>query len=68
MGGPKAVTRRAGHGARRALLLALICAVAAGCGGGDNTPSAGQQEPARERLESPDVARMPAARCPGRVQ
>jgi mono/diheme cytochrome c family protein len=44
MSGPMAVTRRAGIRARCALLLALICAVAAGCGGGDTTPSAGQQD------------------------
>jgi uncharacterized protein len=44
MSGLMAVARRDGPRARRALALGLICAVAAGCGGSNNTPSAGQQD------------------------
>jgi uncharacterized protein len=50
MGGPMAVAR-----ATVPALLVLICLLA-GCGGGDNTPSAANQD-----LDSPEVARMPAA-------
>src|SRR5690349_19181070 len=44
MSGLMAVARRDGPRARRALALGLICAVAAGCGGSNNTPSAGQRD------------------------
>jgi predicted metalloprotease len=37
------------------MLLALLCVVFAGCGGGTAAP------PARQQLESPDVAKLPAA-------
>jgi predicted metalloprotease len=48
--------------ARGTLLLAAICAVViAGCGGGDETSTAAKQDHGKQRLESPVVARMPAA-------